>query len=86
MPRAVELFSVHQFFPDGTHECVRSHEAAVQAAQHYCHCVGEGRPVEAAFFHFGKPNRYVTPMPPENWSSEPFCTTGDRVTSPSSRS
>lgn len=40
MPRAVELFSVHQFFPDGTHECVRSHEAAVQAAQHYCHCVG----------------------------------------------
>lgn len=36
-------FSVHQFFEDGTSECVRefvSAEEAVKAAHHYCHSVG----------------------------------------------
>lgn len=39
----VELFSVYQFFQDGTHEKVRSRvpaEEAVNAAKHYCNSVG----------------------------------------------
>ena len=37
------VFCVYQFFPDGTHECVREWglaEEAVLAAKHYCSCVG----------------------------------------------
>jgi len=38
-----ELFSVYQFFLDGTYECVRSRvflEDAVRAAKHYTSSVG----------------------------------------------
>ena len=38
-----ELFSVYQFFLDGTYECVRTHvdvEEAVRAAMHYSSSVG----------------------------------------------
>lgn len=37
-----ETFSVYQFFPDDTYECVRSRVAlaeAVEAAKHYTSCV-----------------------------------------------
>jgi hypothetical protein len=40
---SAETFSVYQFFPDGTHECVREHvsaEESVRAACHYTRSVG----------------------------------------------
>ncbi|OLB83116.1 MAG: hypothetical protein AUI15_36650 [Actinobacteria bacterium 13_2_20CM_2_66_6] len=40
-----EQFSVYQFFPDGTYECVRTHvdlTEAIRAAKHYSSSVGAG--------------------------------------------